>query len=984
MDTSKEVVNILELKVNASDLTAKILAGKKSIQEYADTIKELSKDEATNAAQIVELTAKRKVEQDIVRSNTAFLETLIATQRLETGSVEQMRKELALVTRQWAELTAEERNNTEHGKELTAHKLSLTQSISALEEVTGDHRRNVGNYHNSIISALTELQAEWGNLTEEEKVNSEKGQYLIAKYNLLTKSMAGQDKTLDAQADQFKSLSISIDAAAKASGAAAASFDDKATPGIDNMGKEATKTKEEVDELNKSLAITGENAENASGKAEGGFGSAAGSFFGFNKILMIIMISFAALFALLAGIAGAFVKAGDDANSFAVRFRDSMLEASKSVMGLRATILTQGLAALKALGAAFATLLLNPVVLFLAAITVALTTLFAAFKRTEQGADTFAVVSAKIGAILNEIMGIIGSLAIALYDVFSEPKKAIQDLGEAISTYFSAKLSEFMRSLTLAGGAIKKVFSGDFKGAVADAESALDALMNAVPLSVEDMKKMGKSMGEAWDKAAERVANAAKEAGALRAAEIALMKAQTASKRELASLNAELAKRQKAMADERLTLQTRVKETDAYVKAMERAHKVEISLAKMAAANLRTQYNIARRNNAANQRELASQLADAEAAVIATVGRTELALQDAYTNRTHILRQLSEEELMLMAETADAYRVRLEAEASNEETSTDRQRAIMVELNSMNDTLQAKAEDMFIARTDAALDFAELSQELDAAELRRKLANFGLDEKQTVEAIALIRKRQEAQLQASQQEAQWAKDIEQQKTDFVQSALDAQAAMRYANAFDQIAADKMRLEIQYQAEVDYAKRLGADTTEIEARYSQARKDIATTEAMAKLQVAQQVADNIAQIAGEGTAIAKAAAVASTTIAAFVSASEAYKATVGTPIIGPIAAPIAAAAALAAGMANVRAILAVKTTLPGSRGGSGSIGTPSTPAPPAMQAPELGRGLVQRDARAPEAKPADAQIVVPVDSVTAKQRTQASIRQAATL
>ena len=84
-------------------------------------------------------------------------------------------------------------------------------------------------------------------------------------------------------------------------------------------------------------------------------------------------------------------------------------------------------------------------------------------------------------------------------------------------------------------------------------------------------------------------------------------------------------------------------------------------------------------------------------------------------------------------------------------------------------------------------------------------------------------------------------------------------------------------------------------------------------------------DSITDLAGEGSAIGKAAAIASTTISTYQSAQAAYASVVGIPIAGPVLAPIAAGVAVAGGLANIKKILSTKT--PGNKP---TGGTPPLP------------------------------------------------------
>lgn len=108
-----------------------------------------------------------------------------------------------------------------------------------------------------------------------------------------------------------------------------------------------------------------------------------------------------------------------------------------------------------------------------------------------------------------------------------------------------------------------------------------------------------------------------------------------------------------------------------------------------------------------------------------------------------------------------------------------------------------------------------------------------------------------------------------------------------------------------------------------------KKKLKQAEVAAALDASKGVLDSIVGLVGEGSAIGKAAAIASATIETYKSATAAYSSTVGIPIVGPALAPIAAGVAVAAGIANVRKITQTKT--PGSGSGAAAGGVPSPAA-----------------------------------------------------
>jgi len=121
-------------------------------------------------------------------------------------------------------------------------------------------------------------------------------------------------------------------------------------------------------------------------------------------------------------------------------------------------------------------------------------------------------------------------------------------------------------------------------------------------------------------------------------------------------------------------------------------------------------------------------------------------------------------------------------------------------------------------------------------------------------------------------------------------------------------------------------------TEDAKKNAEARKKIAQEEAKAKIAAAQATADtlaNLSNLLGQETAAGKAAAVASATISAILSAQKAYESTIGIPFVGPVLAPINAGLALASGYKSIQNILAVQ--VPGQSGGGSAPSLGSAPS-----------------------------------------------------
>jgi hypothetical protein len=121
-------------------------------------------------------------------------------------------------------------------------------------------------------------------------------------------------------------------------------------------------------------------------------------------------------------------------------------------------------------------------------------------------------------------------------------------------------------------------------------------------------------------------------------------------------------------------------------------------------------------------------------------------------------------------------------------------------------------------------------------------------------------------------------------------------------------------------------------TEDAKKNAEARKKIAQEESKGRIMAAQATADtlaNLANLLGTETAAGKAAAVASATISAILSAQKAYESTIGIPFVGPVLAPINAGLALASGYKSIQNILAVQ--VPGQSGGGSAPSLGSAPS-----------------------------------------------------
>lgn len=149
-----EKVTLLEvdIDINAAAKDAKAL--KEEIALLKAQTEKAKKEQGEFSKEYIQYQAALKSTQKDLRTQENLIIKSTQAQNAATGSIDQLRNQLSVVSVQWAKLSKEERENTEEGQKLTKQKLELTNALKAEEKATGDSRRNVGNYSEGMQEAL--------------------------------------------------------------------------------------------------------------------------------------------------------------------------------------------------------------------------------------------------------------------------------------------------------------------------------------------------------------------------------------------------------------------------------------------------------------------------------------------------------------------------------------------------------------------------------------------------------------------------------------------------------------------------------------------------------------------------------------------------------------------------------------------------------------------------------------------------------------
>ena len=150
--------------------------------------------------------------------------------------------------------------------------------------------------------------------------------------------------------------------------------------------------------------------------------------------------------------------------------------AISGLTGFKATILnaTKGLKAMK----------IALIGTGIGALVIGITALAAAFKGSEEGQEKFNKIMAVMSAFTQVFIDRLATLGEFIIRVFTEPVEVLKDFGKIIKTFVMDKIDKVIESIGLFGSAIKKAFSGDFKGALNDAGKGFVKLNQGLNLVV--------------------------------------------------------------------------------------------------------------------------------------------------------------------------------------------------------------------------------------------------------------------------------------------------------------------------------------------------------------------------------------------------------------------------------------------------------------------------------------------------------------------
>lgn len=171
--------------------------------------RDLAFAESENAKALAALKAAQREQNQLNKLAVDRAKEEIDYNNLKAYSYKQLSAEYSVLKIALNRMTGEERENTKHGQEMVKQANALYEEMKRLQEATGKHQLNVGNYPEArkelmeLTNAIAGLTVQYRSMSEEER-NSAEGQALFNKIQQQTQE-AGKFK--DAVSDIKQAIS---------------------------------------------------------------------------------------------------------------------------------------------------------------------------------------------------------------------------------------------------------------------------------------------------------------------------------------------------------------------------------------------------------------------------------------------------------------------------------------------------------------------------------------------------------------------------------------------------------------------------------------------------------------------------------------------------------------------------------------------------------------------------------------------------------
>lgn len=130
----------------------------------------------------------------------------------------------------------------------------------------------------------------------------------------------------------------------------------------------------------------------------------------------------------------------------------------------------------------------------------------AAFTSTEEGQNKFAKLMNAIGVVTGNLIDLLASLGEKIIWAFEHPREALDEFVEAFKKNIEVRIQSTIKMFGFLGSAIKKLFSGDFSGAMDDATKAGESYIDMLTGVEDTLGKATEVLGDFIDEQKKEIA----------------------------------------------------------------------------------------------------------------------------------------------------------------------------------------------------------------------------------------------------------------------------------------------------------------------------------------------------------------------------------------------------------------------------------------------------------------------------------------------
>lgn len=473
------------------------------------------------------------------------------------------------------------------------------------------------------------------------------------------------------------------------------------------------------------------------------------------------------------------------------------------------------------------------------AIVIALGALITYFTQTKDGSEKLQVALSYLQGAFTVLKGLVADFGRGMVNAFTSPKEALKSFYTSLKTFVIDAFKKVMDGAGLLGSSIKKLFSGDFAGAMEDAKNGTVALvdgltdLNPVTAIIKEVTKETIELGKEINKTAKESAN-------IKKLEIAYKDLRREVELNLATLRSEAELKAAISDDDTLSFAEREKASDEARKKLQEVAEQELRLANLQLEISQRNLAQARKNGVVTDALLDAEL-EAKKQVLDAENNLMLARFDNDAKRRKLQSDILERDLDFSLDSFDNTKSINERIIADETKTFAERQALLQQTKALGDKAFADQISTVQTLTEETIDANDLINESNGTVLKEKVRALGLSEIMEGRLLEIIRDRKtaiqdlsEAEMSLSDEATAKVEANEKKKADAaVKAARERVEAVSNAesNINDIVSSATAFFEASKAAQLKAAGNSAKKREQIERSFARKEKAIAISQAI---------------------------------------------------------------------------------------------------------------------------------------------------------